>query len=106
MRLLTIPVALALSVLCTAYPQPLRQNSNLQGQQQITFDSFHPHQTPSHNNNDNIGYARFDEQQVLRVEVSSMEELKKFEATVEVYITTIHNPLYRFEYTRKRTLFF
>lgn len=87
MRLLTIPVALALSVLCTAYPQPLRQvNNNVQGQQ-ITFDSFHPqHQPASHNNanNDNNGYARFDNQQVLRVEVSSMEELKKLEATVEV----------------------
>lgn len=83
MRLLTIPVALALSVLCTAYPQPLRQNNNVQGQQQIAFGSFHPHHTTSHNN-DNIGYARFDDQQVLRVEVSSMEELKKLEATVEV----------------------
>ncbi|KAG0065629.1 Carboxypeptidase A4 [Linnemannia elongata] len=86
MRLLTIPVALALSVLCTAYPQPLQQaNNNVQGQQ-ITFDYFRPqHHPASHNNanNDNSGYARFDDQQVLRVEVSSMEELKKLEATVE-----------------------
>ncbi|KAG0274240.1 Carboxypeptidase A4 [Linnemannia exigua] len=80
MRLLTIPVALALSVLCTAYPQPLRQGN---AQQQLAFDSFRPESHNNDNNNINNGYARFDDQQVLRVEVSSMEELKKLEATVE-----------------------
>ncbi|KAF9119963.1 putative metallocarboxypeptidase ecm14, partial [Mortierella sp. 14UC] len=82
MRLLTIPVALALSVLCTAYPQPPQQQGNAQQQHQLAFTSFRP-EAASHNNNLNNGYARFDDQQVLRVEVSSMDELKKLEATVE-----------------------
>ncbi|KAF9920542.1 Carboxypeptidase A4 [Linnemannia zychae] len=83
MRLLTIPVALALSVLCAAYPRPF-QGNNAQGHQ-LAFDSFRPHSDSHHNSNDNnsIGYARFDDHKVLRVEVSSMEELKKLEATVE-----------------------
>ncbi|KAF9102458.1 Carboxypeptidase A4 [Mortierella sp. GBA35] len=79
MRLLTIPVALALSVLCTAYPQPLRQG-DVQTQQ-LPFGTFHPKPAASHDITNS--YARFDDEQVLRVEVSSMEELKKLEAAVE-----------------------
>ncbi|KAG0309255.1 Carboxypeptidase A4 [Dissophora globulifera] len=72
MRLLKISVVLTLSALCVAYPHP-------QGQQQ------HPFVPGQHLDNiaDNNGYARFDDEQVLRLQVSSMEELKQLEATVE-----------------------
>ncbi|KAF9186279.1 Carboxypeptidase A4 [Haplosporangium sp. Z 767] len=75
MRLLTIPLALTLAVLTAAYPH--QEFNNIQGQQQHPFTSVH------HKPHADDGYARFDNEQVLRVEVSSMEQLKKLEATVE-----------------------
>ncbi|KAG0357899.1 hypothetical protein BC939DRAFT_454313 [Gamsiella multidivaricata] len=77
MHLLKISLALTLSALCVAYPQP-------QAQQQ------HPFTPARHSNNhgdyidhSDTGYARFDKEQVLRVQVSSMEELKQLQAAVE-----------------------
>ncbi|KAF9562216.1 Carboxypeptidase A4 [Mortierella alpina] len=75
MRLLTIPVALTLAVLVVAYPHP-QQWFDSQGQQQ------HP-LMPVHLIKPTQAYARFDQEQVLRVEVSSLEELKLLEAIVE-----------------------
>ena len=76
MRLLTIPIALALAVVVTAYPHP-QQWPDFQGQQQHPMMSVAPIQPTQ-------GYARFDQEQVLRVQVSSLEELKMLEAIVEV----------------------
>ncbi|KAG0237769.1 hypothetical protein B0O80DRAFT_434388 [Mortierella sp. GBAus27b] len=74
MRLLKISLALTLSALCVAYPSP-------QGQQQRPF-VLHP--GSNHPSGDNNGqYARFDNDQVLRVHVSSMMELMQLEAIVE-----------------------
>ncbi|KAG0003907.1 Carboxypeptidase A4 [Entomortierella chlamydospora] len=81
MRLLKISFALTLSVLCVAYPQPQQQ----QQQQQFPFSPVHSvnGNNNNHNQDTNDGYARFDNEQVLRVQVSSMEQLKQLEATVE-----------------------
>jgi len=76
MRLLTIPVALTLAVLAAAYPRP-QQWSDFQGQQQHPMTPAGPFQPTQ-------AYARFDQEQVLRVEVSSLKELKMLEAIVEV----------------------
>ncbi|KAF9953392.1 Carboxypeptidase A4 [Mortierella alpina] len=75
MRLLTIPIALALAVVVTAYPHP-QQWPDFQGQQQHPMMPVAPIQPTQ-------GYARFDQEQVLRVQVSSLEELKMLEAIVE-----------------------
>ncbi|KAI8603738.1 hypothetical protein EDD21DRAFT_368218 [Dissophora ornata] len=77
MRLLKISLALTLSVVCIAYPQAQQQQH-----------AFVPGRTTTSNNNnnnnlENTGYARFDNEQVLRVQVSSMDELKQLEKTVE-----------------------
>ncbi|KAF8983125.1 Carboxypeptidase A4 [Entomortierella lignicola] len=81
MHLLKISLALTLSVLCVAYPQPQYQ----QQQQQLPFTPIHSgsHNNKDNYNQDNNGYARFDNEQVLRVQVSSLEQLKQLEATVE-----------------------
>ncbi|KAF9366611.1 Carboxypeptidase A4 [Mortierella sp. NVP85] len=72
MRLLKLSLALTLSAACAAYPYP---------QGQYPFAAVH---STNHQGNENHGeYARFDNEQVLRVQVSSMAELKLLEAVVE-----------------------
>jgi hypothetical protein len=74
MRLLKLSLALTLSAVCAAYPHP---------QGQYPFAAVHP--TNHRQSNENHGeYARFDNEQVLRVQVSSIAELKLLEAVVEV----------------------
>lgn len=73
------------TLLCAAYPQPQLWSQN----QQIPFSShlsndrlspnFNNHQTP-----DVFTYARFDDEQVLRVDVTDLAQLKQLEQTVEV----------------------
>ncbi|KAI1310810.1 Carboxypeptidase A4 [Mortierella claussenii] len=76
MRLLNISLALSLSVLAVvAYPQQ-------QQQQQYPFGAVHPHHADKTDSED-TGYARFDNEQVLRVQISTMDELKQLEAIVE-----------------------
>ncbi|KAF9981255.1 Carboxypeptidase A4 [Modicella reniformis] len=67
MHLLTISLVLTLSALCVAQPQG----------QQRPFAAVHP------SNKNNGEYARFDNEQVLRVQISSIEQLKQLEAIVE-----------------------
>ncbi|KAF9432911.1 hypothetical protein BGZ76_010139, partial [Entomortierella beljakovae] len=82
MHLLKISIALTLSVVCVALPQP----------QQYSFGPVHSSNNNNNNNNNQLinkqdysdyEYARFDNEQVVRVEVSTLEQLKQLEATVE-----------------------
>ncbi|KAG0378759.1 Carboxypeptidase A4 [Mortierella sp. AD032] len=76
----TATVALSCAVLCIAFPQPFQQQ---QGQQH----SFTPARGHGHhisNNEETIHtYARFDGEQVLRFDVSNIDQLKLLQATVE-----------------------
>ncbi|KAF9903887.1 Carboxypeptidase A4 [Linnemannia zychae] len=71
----TATVALSCAVLCIAYPFE-------QGQQHTFTPGHHGHQI--HNTEDTIHtYARFDGEQVLRFDVSNINQLKLLQATVE-----------------------
>lgn len=74
--LTTIPLALTLSVLSLAYPT---QWNN----QQHAFTHINRHGA-NHAIETEEGYARFDEDKVFRVEISSVAELKQLEETIEV----------------------
>lgn len=85
----TATVALSCAILCIAYPQPI---DILQQQQQHTFTPAHHGHHNIHNNDNNINnnneetihtYARFDGEQVLRLDVSNLAQLKLLQATVE-----------------------
>jgi hypothetical protein len=87
-RLSTIAgLALFCAAFSLAYPQP---QPSWQDLQQRPFSPFH--HTTQHVDPDlgadskgHIGtYARFDNEQVLRVEISSFDQLKQLEAAVEV----------------------
>ncbi|KAK5815460.1 hypothetical protein F5H01DRAFT_345821 [Linnemannia elongata] len=109
----TATVALSCAILCIAYPQPI---DILQQQQQHTFTPAHHGHHNIHNNDNNINnnneetihtYARFDGEQVLRLDVSNLAQLKLLQATVEVSILglCLSNipsslaPLFRHPYT-------
>ncbi|KAF9997593.1 Carboxypeptidase A4 [Entomortierella chlamydospora] len=84
----TACLALSCAVLTLAYPQPQPQQSELSwhGLQQHPFGPLHraSHHRNSGSNEDDIDtYARFDQDKVFRVEVSSLEQLKSLEAIVE-----------------------
>src|SRR5690554_3280618 len=93
---LALSLSLSCAVLCLASPQPRPQpelQQSWQGlqqqeQQQRPLTSLHRNRRPQHNsnsdNNDTGTYARFDGEQVLRMELSSPEQLKRLEAIVEV----------------------
>lgn len=73
------------TLLCAAYPQPQLWSQN----QQIPFSAHHPNNrlSPTFNNHQNPDvstYARFDDEQVLRVDVTDLAQLKQLEQTVEV----------------------
>ncbi|KAG0018122.1 Carboxypeptidase A4 [Podila clonocystis] len=70
--LTTIPLALTLSVLSLAYPTQWSQHP---------FTHINTHHAPT----ETEGYARFDEDKVFRVEVSSVAELKQLEETIEAH---------------------
>lgn len=74
MHLLKLSLALTLSAVCAAYPS---------SHGQYPFAAVH---STSHlqSNENHAEYARFDNEQVLRVQVSSMADLKLLEAAVEV----------------------
>lgn len=74
--LTTIPLALTLSVLSLAYPT---QWNN----QQLAFTHINRHGA-NHATETEEGYARFDEDKVFRIEISSVAELKQLEETIEV----------------------
>ncbi|KAG0055711.1 Carboxypeptidase A4 [Linnemannia elongata] len=85
----TATVALSCAILCIAYPQPI---DILQQQQQHTFTPAHHGLRNIHNNDNNINnnneetihtYTRFDGEQVLRLDVSNLAQLKLLQATVE-----------------------
>ncbi|KAF9374519.1 Carboxypeptidase A4 [Podila verticillata] len=72
------------TLLCAAYPQPQLWSQN----QQIPFSAHHPNNrlSPTFNNHQNPDvstYARFDDEQVLRVDVTDLAQLKQLEQTVE-----------------------
>ncbi|KAF9087413.1 Carboxypeptidase A4 [Mortierella sp. AD031] len=76
----TATLALSCAVLCAAYPQLIDTH---QQQQQHTF-------IPAHHNNHHINddttihtYARFDGEQVLRLDVANLDQLKLLQATIE-----------------------
>ncbi|KAF8939284.1 hypothetical protein EDD21DRAFT_382377 [Dissophora ornata] len=81
----TTSLALSCAVLSLAYPQPQLSYQDLQ--QQFPFTRFDRNTHYADSQADSSGeignYARFDGEQVLRVEVSSLEQLKLLEATVE-----------------------
>lgn len=70
--LTTIPLALTLSVLSLAYPTQWSQHP---------FTHINRHHAPA---TETEAYARFDEDKVFRVEISSVAELKQLEETIEV----------------------
>jgi 2'-5' RNA ligase len=75
-----ISLALTLSVFSMALPQGWE---DLQGhQRQISFGPTEHHLKAK----DDGAYARFDHDQVLRVQVADLEELKRLEAVIEVDI--------------------
>ncbi|KAF9332702.1 Carboxypeptidase A4 [Podila minutissima] len=71
--LTTIPLALTLSVLSLAYPAQWSQHP---------FTHINRHHAPV---TETEGYARFDEDKVFRVEISSVAELKRLEETIEAH---------------------
>ncbi|GJJ76367.1 extracellular matrix protein 14 [Entomortierella parvispora] len=72
MRSTFIPLALTLAaVAAMALPQ------------QIPFVAPHPPTVPQHHALTNTAYARFDHDQVLRVQVANDDELKQLEAVIE-----------------------
>lgn len=77
------------TLLGAAYPQPQLQPQLWSQNQQIPFGAPHPNSGLSptfnnHNHNDVSTYARFDDEQVLRVDVTDLAQLKQLEQTVEV----------------------
>jgi len=76
MRSTFIPLALAVAAVAMALPQPQPQ--------QIPFVASHrPYVAPHHIPTD-ATYARFDHDQVLRVQVANHDELKQLETVIEV----------------------
>ncbi|KAG0343029.1 Carboxypeptidase A4 [Podila horticola] len=76
------------TLLCAAYSQPQLQHQLWSQNQQIPFGTPHPNSGLSptfnnHNHNDVSTYARFDDEQVLRVDVADLAQLKQLEQTVE-----------------------
>ncbi|CAO3570038.1 unnamed protein product [Mortierella alpina] len=94
---LSLSLSLSCAVLALAYPQPEPQQQSWQDlpqqHQQRPFAPFrHSRQplfpTDNRDNSDSSNpgtYARFDGEKVLRVEVSSPEQLRLLEQTVESY---------------------
>ncbi|KAF9426484.1 Carboxypeptidase A4 [Podila epigama] len=91
--LTTIPLALTLSVVCLAYPMQSNQQ-----QHQLTFSNPHrltpdvgatppmvPPAPAAAEREEEGDYVRFDGDKVLRIEISSLAELKKLEAIVETH---------------------
>ncbi|KAF9410924.1 Carboxypeptidase A4 [Podila epigama] len=98
----TLALSCAIFVCVTAYPSspppPLLQVQQQQFQQQIPFGGHNHHRSQSvfsdtssipHSRNnqpqDVHPYARFDDEQVLRIHVNNMAQLKQLEHTVEKY---------------------
>ncbi|KAG0052542.1 Carboxypeptidase A4 [Gryganskiella cystojenkinii] len=76
-------LALTCALLCAAHTHA--QAWPEQQQQQLPFKSLR-HRAPGHDGFTNLpngGYARFDDEQVFRLDISSLEQLKQLEATVE-----------------------
>ncbi|KAG0076888.1 Multifunctional pyrimidine synthesis protein CAD, partial [Podila epicladia] len=71
--LTTIPLALTLSILSLAYPTQWSQHP---------FTHINRHHASA---TETEGYARFDEDRVFRVEISSVAELKQLEETIEAH---------------------
>ncbi|KAF9919871.1 Carboxypeptidase A4 [Linnemannia zychae] len=74
-------LALSYAIVCVAYPQSIDAN-------QHTFTSAHQNHHQQHTySHDNEGaihtYARFDNEQVLRFDVSNLDQLKLLQETVE-----------------------
>ena len=88
---LSLSLSLSCAVLALAYPQPEPQQQSWQDlpQQQRPFAPFRHSRQPlfptTNTDNANTGtYARFDGEQVVRVDVASLEQLRLLEQTVEV----------------------
>ncbi|KAG0040223.1 Carboxypeptidase A4 [Podila clonocystis] len=80
------------TLLCAAYPQPQLPPQLWTQNQQIPFSAPHHSNSrlsPTFNNQNNHNhnyvstYARFDDEQVLRVDVTDLAQLKQLEQTVE-----------------------